>query len=354
MTWISSGDDYPSDGSSADLVRRLAPERVSDGAERRITVDQTNRSVIVDESVIVKWLTPPVREPHHGLDLLAHLDAVGFVDMPSLLGVEASDGRVLAVVTEFVVGALDGWDWFVDALTDWVDDATQFVAPIPAAAEVGALAARLHLALATPSAIFPDLDGQVDVEYERDRCRALLAAASAEVTDRQSRAILADCDLQIRSLIETMPCGPTPVGLIHGDLHIGQVLRVDNRLTITDFDGNPLLDGASRRRLRPLAIDLAALIQSIDHAGRIAQKRRPSATEQLEPVISSCIRSTLSSYRSTLDAGGLGDRLDARLLPGLRAAQELHELVYAARHLPRWSYAPTATLAAMFQVTGDS
>jgi hypothetical protein len=41
--------------------------------------------------------------------------------------------------------------------------------------------------------------------------------------------------------------------------------------------------------------------------------------------------------------------LDARLLPGLRAAQELHELVYSVRRLPRWIYAPTLALRAMFR-----
>jgi hypothetical protein len=39
---------------------------------------------------------------------------------------------------------------------------------------------------------------------------------------------------------------------------------------------------------------------------------------------------------------------DPVLLPALRAVQELHELVYSVRRLPRWAYAPTLALRAMF------
>src|SRR5690606_27966767 len=47
-------------------------------AEQPITVDQTNRSVIVGETVVVKWFPRPVRGPHPALGPLAHLAATGF------------------------------------------------------------------------------------------------------------------------------------------------------------------------------------------------------------------------------------------------------------------------------------
>ena len=58
----------------------------------------------------------------------------------------------------------------------------------------------------------------------------------------------------------------------------------------------------------------------------------------------------LDAYRETLHASERAELLDERLLPPLRVAQELHELVYAERHLPRWAYAPLGTLTAMFPV----
>jgi maltokinase len=56
----------------------------------------------------------------------------------------------------------------------------------------------------------------------------------------------------------------------------------------------------------------------------------------------------LSAYRTALADAERSSLFDGRLLPPLQVAQELHELVYAARHLPHWAYAPTATLCSLF------
>ena len=101
-------------GDSAALARELVPHLVSAGVERVITVDRSNDCVVVDEAVFVKWLTPPLPQPHPGLDMLAHLAAVGFTDMPELLGV-AHDGEwVGALVFEYIAGGRDGWEWFYE------------------------------------------------------------------------------------------------------------------------------------------------------------------------------------------------------------------------------------------------
>ena len=61
---------------------------------------------------------------------------------------------------------------------------------------------------------------------------------------------------------------------VHGDLHAGQFLRAGDRLLITDFDGNPLADSAERRLPQSPLIDVASMVQSIDHVGRIVVTRR--------------------------------------------------------------------------------
>ena len=45
--------------------------------------------------------------------------------------------------------------------------------------------------------------------------------------------------------------------------------------------------------------------------------------------------------------GALATPTDVRLLRPLRVAQELHEFVYAVRHLPSWRYVPDGALAAL-------
>jgi maltokinase len=63
-TTSSPAAGTPAPGASAAVARRLTEHLVTEGAERPITVDQTNTSVVVDDAVIVKWFRPPVPHPH--------------------------------------------------------------------------------------------------------------------------------------------------------------------------------------------------------------------------------------------------------------------------------------------------
>jgi maltokinase len=335
-------------GASADVARQHAPELVTAGRERPITVDQTNSSVVVDDAVIVKWLLPPV-DVAHRIAVVDHLREVGFSSMPAYFGAEEHRGRVVATVSEFVGDTLDGWDWFVDAMTGYADGVVGRADVVADAERIGSLAGDLHVALTTPSSVVPRPVADVETSIERDRCRALLAEALASVTDDEARVVLDVAADRIRRRFDVMPTGPTPACMLHGDLHVGQFLKSrTGQLLVTDFDGNPLVAVAERGRLRPLAVDVASLVQSIDHAGRVAQRRRPAATGALDALIAECAQATVAAHAERLRAGDRLHLFDDRLFGGLRAAQELHELVYSARHLPRWSYAPTATLAAMF------
>lgn len=343
--------DVPT-GRSTAMVRRHAPQLVSHGRERPIIVDQTHHSVVVDDAVIVKWLVPSAPPPHQGLETLAHLAAVGFDAVPQLLGAEFDDGRLVAMATTYVPDARDGWDWFVDQLTDVADGISQRTTVVTDAERIGELAARLHLALATPSDLRRGPIVVGNARSERIRCEALLVEAldAVEVSgvDDDMRATLHACRPAIAATIAAMPDGETPVVSIHGDLHVGQILQCGSRLVVVDFDGSPLLDPTSRAALRPLAVDVASLVQSIDHAGRIAQRRRPEQHESLDELTADAVIATLAAYRAMLGSYGHDQWLDARLLAGLRAAQELHEIVYAVRYLPHWTYAPAGALRAMF------
>jgi predicted trehalose synthase len=86
--------------------------------------------------------------PHPGVELLVHLESRGFGAMPRFLGVEQRDGLVLALATEYVPGAQDGWDWFVDDVDSWLRGSLAPADVIAGATRMGALTAQLHAALA--------------------------------------------------------------------------------------------------------------------------------------------------------------------------------------------------------------
>ncbi len=252
------------------------------------------------------------------------------------------------------LGALDGWDWFVDELTGWVDSGGDPAVPVASAVAVGELAARLHGALATPSEVLAHPVTKVDPATERGRAESLLRQA-LEVASGEAADVLRARAAAIRAVLDGWPSGgATPAIPLHGDLHIGQVLRSPGRLVVTDFDGNPLLDPAERHRPRPAAVDVASLVQSVDHAARVAQRRRPGHAGELDALARELTAATLAGYRRQLAALGHSELLDDRLLWPLRVTQELHELVYAAQYLARWAYVPTAALRSMFAIDADA
>ena len=327
---------------SAVVAHSRAPDLVPiDAPERPITVDQSNYSVVVDERVVVKWLLPPVPVPHRGERLLTHLREVGFVEMPAFMGAEIEHGHVTAMVTEYIDGALDGWDWMVDELTASPTDA------LVSAERIGVVAARLHEALATPSKVFaePVVEGSIEPEVERGL--ALLDEALA-CTAGDAGKRLAGRVTQIRAAIHSLSeVGLLPVQPTHGDLHVGQFLRSDDLLLVNDFDGNPIAEPAERDRLRSTLTDLASLLQSIDHVGRIVVKRNPERADEVETWIHAATQRAYTAYTATWPEGAAHPDT-AVILRGLSAIQELHEFVYAARSLPRWLYVPDAALSALF------
>ncbi len=320
------------DGASAAVASRLLGRAVV--GERPITVDQTNQSIVVADEVVVKWLLPPVLAPHPGVEVLAHLVARGFDEMPRFLGVEERDETVHALASEYLPGALDGWDWYVDEVDAWLQGAQSFEALVGWADRLGALTASLHRAL-------------MDLQRGSVAARTY-HAQSVDRLDDAMRVVGGEEGTRLRALEPAVRAALAPLDVgelltahrIHGDLHAGQFLRTGDRLVVTDFDGNPLADSGERRLAHSPLVDVASMVQSIDHVGRIVVRRRhPDRGADVETFITAATAAALAAYGPVDDA----------TLHALRVAQELHEFRYAATHLPRWIYVPDAALPALLR-----
>ena len=323
-------------------------------AERAIEVDQTNASVVVGERAIVKWFRRVGPGPSRAATILAHLDALGFAGIPAPLGTvswRSPAGIELAIAQgdTFLPGARDGWEWCVERLGRHVGHA---VGPCPpdcdpwVGAPLGALVAGLHAALATPSSVIamPRSEARADAIVEwRSRALATLdeALGLTAADDPKAGAALALLAPGMRTTIERLSGeGPVATQPVHGDLHVGQVLEWSGGLAVIDFDGNPTLDAGANALRQPVERDLAQMLTSLDHVGRIVDRRTEgAATDAVEGWIARTRREFLAI------AGGDTDR---RILAAFEIEQECRELVYAARFLPRWRYAPLATLRARF------
>jgi maltokinase len=169
----------------------------SDGSppvtERAVDVDQTNESVIVDEQVVVKWMTrlPSAQEPGSpAASRIAALAEAGFVDMPTpygflVAGSKVSDGQLLACAVAYLPRAEDGWDWATRDLRDWLRGAARLEQSIAPVGRIGAITARMHAGLARLGI------GQVSPQQAADllqQARAELAEAANAVGGALRRA----------------------------------------------------------------------------------------------------------------------------------------------------------------------
>jgi maltokinase len=299
--------------------------------ERPITVDQTNLSVVVDESVVVKWLVPPVPAPHPGVELIRHLVAAGFDEMPAFLGVDKRDGVVYAIVTSYLPAALDGWDWYVDDVEAWLDDQLHFDLLMGSARRMGAITARLHEALADMQPAI------VALGIVADRAMADLRLALTHLDDLDWLD-----ERRIATVLQPLrDAGEVAGHRIHGDLHAGQFLRAGETMVLTDFDGNPLQDLDDRSRPQAPLRDVASMVQSIVHVGAVViKRRRPDRVDDVD-------RFTVAATTAALEEYSAMHVVDDDLLLAFRVAQELHEYAYSIHHLPHWRYVADAALPAL-------
>jgi hypothetical protein len=88
-------------------------------------------------------------------------------------------------------------------------------------------------------------------------------------------------------------------------------------------------------------VDLASLMQSIDHVARAVIHRSPEHATAGEEFIADAIEAMVAAY-------GKVAPVEQSLLEGLRTTQLVRSLAYAAVGFPQWSYVPEAALMAMY------
>ncbi|MDH2430070.1 hypothetical protein [Sphaerisporangium sp. TRM90804] len=312
-------------------------------SERAVEADQTNRSVVVGERVVVKWLTPPLPLPHPAPEIFAHLTAVGFTATALPYAALYAPGpggseTLAALVNAYLPGAQDGWAWCVD-------DAA--AGSTTSAGDLGRLAAGLHAAMATASDAIPH-----PVRRERRAAEWTARAAQGleealEVTGGEDGAWLAARAGALRRGTATLAtAAETPLIRAHGDLHVGQVLRWSGGYAVIDFDGNPTVPDAAL--YQPAARDVAQLATSVEHVAQVAIRRRGAAPPLALSWAGRAREALLSAYRAELARRGVPWLLDESLLAAFEVEQLCRELIYAGRHLPRWRYAPMGVLRARY------
>lgn len=117
---------------------------------------------------------------------------------------------------------------------------------------------------------------------------------------------------------------------VHGDLHLGQVLRGDGTWYVLDFEGEPLRPVAERTRPDQPLRDAAGMLRSFDYAAAVGK-----APDAWTRVARDAFWSGYTSAAPALDPG-----LASVLLRTLELDKALYEAVYEARNRPDWLVIP--------------
>lgn len=333
------------DGPSGDALVTTCWHADSCAGERGFDVDQTNELVVVGERAVVKWLLHPTAEEQPAPRRLEALAKASFTGTPRPWGLasldEAGAEVLIATVIEYVADAKDGWEWAVGDVRSLalgeMDEPTA-LRSIPA---IGRLVAEMHLAFAAGGrSIATDAEAEGwSIEAADDLREADLGAPTSGLIEAEL-ALLA-------GFVGTIIID------VHGDLHIGQVLRTSpgDGLSIIDFDGSPTRSPEQRLAQQPAARDVAGMLAALDHVGRVVLHLPEGLDDgqraRVHDWMAAAQQGFLDAYLSRLAEAGEESLLDVRLIRPFQLQQECREFIYAARYLPHWRYVPEGALAAL-------
>jgi maltose alpha-D-glucosyltransferase/alpha-amylase len=371
--------------TSAHLER--APER----KWVRGSGDQSNSVAFADERYVLKLFRriEPAINPEFeiGRFLVAH----GFTRIAALLGGIEYDRPglspgTLVVVQTAITHQGSGWDFTIDELrrfyervaarvqrTEMVemplgDQPPPFFAALESwylasATTLGRRTAELHLTLAQgldPAFVPEPLDAAALAELAggmRERATAALDVLQArleslpETARGEASAVLAARG-RLTALFDEVP-GIERAGLrirIHGDYHLGQVLRTEEDFVILDFEGEPARPLAERRgKYSPLK-DVAGMVRSFGYAAYAAlfsfAVHAPDESVALEAWADTwrhwAAEAFVSGYRATMESSDLmpaGEDF-GRLLRAFILDKAVYELAYELNNRPEWVRIP--------------
>ena len=149
---------------------------------------------------------------------------------------------------------------------------------------------------------------------------------------------------------------------IHGDYHLGQVLRAKNDFVLLDFEGEPARTLEERRRKQCPLKDVAGMLRSFSYAAWSGldayAQRHPDAGRALEPWArlweSAVAGQFLLAYKRTITARPellpAAVQADA-LLNAYLLEKALYELLYELNNRPAWVGIPLAGILALTHKT---
>ncbi|HSP65841.1 MAG TPA: hypothetical protein VLO10_06590 [Candidatus Deferrimicrobium sp.] len=340
--------------------------------------EQSNTSLVVGGQHLLKVMRKLAFEPSVELEMTRALDEAGFHHLAppqAWLRYERDDRpnpALLAIAQPFLHNGTEGWTLAMTSLRDLYADAEEHL-PGDAvdrtravedaggsftaeAARLGDITAQMHLALAraTGPDLAPEPITQSLLNEWADEVIAELGALIGRGDEALSGLPAHRDALEARANSIRTLRQPGLAIRIHGDYHLGQVLRTDSGWTVLDFEGEPRRPVEHRRRRHSPLRDVAGMLRSFDYAASVALLERLTPADQAWEHVRAHGLSWAAANREAFWATYVERTAGTALLPDPGAAltlrrafeiqKSIYEVGYELAHRPQWVPVPLGFL----------
>jgi maltokinase len=261
----------------------------------------------------------------------------------------AGEPTTLAMMQPFLRNASEGWAMATASVRDLFAEGDLHADEVGGdfageAERLGAATADVHalMARALPSRTAGPDDSRATAEQLHERLDAAVAVVSELAPN-------ADAIPAIYAQIGVLP-DPVPIQRIHGDLHLGQVLRTQDGWVLLDFEGEPARSLAERTALMSPLRDVAGMLRSFDYAARHLLAERSGEQHLAYRAAEWADRNREAFCDGYAKAAGSDPREASVLLRAFELDKAVYEVVYEARNRPSWLPIPLGSIERLVEV----
>ncbi|MEV6240816.1 aminoglycoside phosphotransferase [Lentzea sp. NPDC051838] len=316
---------------------------------RPIGVEQSNTSLIYGQQYILKIFRKLARGENRDLVLHRALRSVGCEHIAQPLGSISTtlDGETvtLAMLQEFLPDAVEGWAMATTSVRDLMAEADLHAFEVGGdfageAGRLGHAVAKVHADLAQALGTRladDDAVGRAIEGMQRRLDATLQAVPELARYEEPLRATFEDARKHL---------GQIPIQHIHGDLHLGQVLRTVHGWLLIDFEGEPAASVETRTMLKSPLRDVAGMLRSFDYAARQLLIGQPD-DDQLAYRAMEWTKRNRAAFCDGYAEVAADPRDNAHLLRAFELDKAVYEVAYEHANRPEWLTVPLSSIARM-------